>query len=378
VESASLASGAVVSSGGLLEVFGGGTAGGVLSSGGTFLWLGSGQDTTGMAFSSGAILEVGSGYVAGGDVGAGITEKVLASGVQSGGATLSGGVVDVLSGGIVSGMTVSSGGRLFIFSGGTDIDPTMNSGGSGVVSAGGLILAQSGGTAEIHGFLANSGALFASGSGGLVKIASGAVVSGGSAVVGDGVVEIAASSSENVAFLASGNGGLVLDDALGGRYKGRVLGFGGVSGANSVQFIAFTQIGSGATVSYKPAVGNTSGTLTVASGGVSATVTLVGHYTSTSFSASIVSGYVEVIDPLTTNGQTGIGLGAATTLAFSHHAGPAGVPPPTDGAHAAVIALLGNYMAASFVAPAGGQGTTAIAGATLTAEPPQLTHPQRG
>jgi hypothetical protein len=156
-----------------------------------------------------------------------------------------------------------------------------------------------------------------------------------------------------------------------------VVGFGGVSGSNSVQFIALTQIGSGATVSYKPAVGNTSGTLTVASGGVSATVTLVGHYTSTSFSASIVSGYVEVIDPLATKVQTDIAFGAATTLAFSHHAGTAGVPPPTDGAHAAAIALLGNYMAASFVAPAGGHGTT-ITGATLTAEPPQLTHPRRG
>jgi len=63
----------------------------------------------------------------------------------------------VLAGGIVSGMTVSSGGKLFVFSGGTDIDPTISSGGSGVVSASGLILAQSGGTAEIDGFLANSG-----------------------------------------------------------------------------------------------------------------------------------------------------------------------------------------------------------------------------
>ena len=57
---------------------------------------------------------------------------------------------------------------------------------------------------------------------------SGSVVSGGSAVVGDGVVEIATSSSENVTFVASGNGGLVLDDALDRSYKGRMFGFGGV------------------------------------------------------------------------------------------------------------------------------------------------------
>jgi autotransporter passenger strand-loop-strand repeat protein len=288
-----------------------------VSSGGTFEWLGSSKDTTGMTFSRGAVLEVGSGYVTAADVSAGITEKVLASGVQSGGAILSGGVVDVLAGGIVTGMVVSSGGKLFVFSGGTDIDPTISSGGSGIVSAGGLILAQSGGTAEIDGFLVNSGALFASGSDSLVEIASGSVVSGGSAVVGDGVVEIAASSSENVAFVSDGNGGLILDDALAGNYKGRVFGFGGVSGSNSVQFIAFTEIGSGATVSYKPAAGNTSGTLTVASGGVSATVTLVGHYTSASFVSSTVGGHVEITDPSAVPAHAGIAFGAATTLAYS-------------------------------------------------------------
>jgi hypothetical protein len=331
-----------------------------------------------MTFSSGAVLEVGSDYVAAADVSAGITEKVLASGVQSGGAILSGGLVDVLAGGIVSGVAVSSGGKLVVFSGGTDIDPTISSGGSGVVSAGGLILAQSGGTAEIDGFLANSGALFASGSGSLVLIAAGAVVSGGSAVVGDGVVEVATSSSENVVFVASGNGGLVLDAALGSGYKGRVFGFGGVSGANSAQFIAFTQIGSGA-VSYKPAAGNTSGTLTVASGGVSATVTLVGHYTSTSFSAGIVSGHVEITDPSTKPAHAGVAVGAATTLAYSQNGDKTGVSlTAAEGARAAAIALLGNYMAATFVTTADASGATAIGGTQPTAEqPPLLTHPQR-
>jgi len=60
-----------------------------------------------------------------------------------------------------------------------------------------------------------------------------------------------------------------------------------------------------------------------------------------------VSGYVEITDPLAANGQTGIALGAATTLAYSHHAGANGIPAPIDGAHAAVIALFGNHMAAS-------------------------------
>jgi hypothetical protein len=212
-----------------------------------------------------------------------------------------------------------------------------------------------------------------------VEIASGSVVSGGSAVVGDGVVEIATSSRENVAFVASGNGGLVLDDALGSSYKGRVFGFGGVSGSNSVQFIAFTQIGSGATVSYKPAAGNTSGTLTVASGGVSATVTLVGHYTSTSFISSAVSGYAEITDPLAAEAQGGIAFGAAPTLAYAQNGGKTGVSlTAAHGAHAAVIALLGNYMAATFVTTADASGATAVGGTRQTAEQqPQLTHPQR-
>jgi hypothetical protein len=48
------------------------------------------------------------------------------------------------------------------------------------------------------------------------------------------------------------------------------------------------------------------------------------------------------------------------------------------GAHAAVIALLGNDMAATFVTTADASGATSIGGARQTAEQqPQLTHPQR-
>jgi len=48
------------------------------------------------------------------------------------------------------------------------------------------------------------------------------------------------------------------------------------------------------------------------------------------------------------------------------------------GAHAAVIALLGNYMAATFVTTADASGATAVGGTRQTPEQqPQLTHPQR-
>ena len=108
-------------------------------------------------------------------------------------------------------------------------------------------------------------------------------------------------------------------------------------------------------------------------------MTLVGHYTSTSFVSSTVSGYVEITDPLAAQGQTGIAFGAATTLAYSQNGGKTDVSlTAAHGAHAAVIALLGNYMAATFVTTADASGATAVGGTRQTAEQqPQLAHPQR-
>jgi hypothetical protein len=88
-----------------------------------------------------------------------------------------------------------------------------------------------------------------------------------------------ASSSENVAFLANGSGGLVLN-GLGNAYAGRVSGFGVGSSAHSDhdQFIDFTGVNFvGAAVTYTSAnPSNTSGRLTVTDGVHSASVVLVG------------------------------------------------------------------------------------------------------
>jgi hypothetical protein len=70
---------------------------------------------------------------------------------------------------------------------------------SGSLGSRALIETLSGGTAVVTGTITNGGTLFASGAGSLVEIASGTVVSGGVAEVGDGNVEIGGSSSENVA-----------------------------------------------------------------------------------------------------------------------------------------------------------------------------------
>jgi hypothetical protein len=98
----------------------------------------------------------------------------------------------------------------------------------------------------------------------VVLITSGAVVTGGVAEIGNGTVFIAASSSENVSFLANGSGGLVLN-GLGNAYAGRVSGFGVGSSAHSDHdhFIDFDAVNfAGATFTYTSAnPSNTSGTL---------------------------------------------------------------------------------------------------------------------
>ena len=264
----------------------------------------------------------------------------------------------------------------------------------GKIGAGATLETLNGGTAIVSGGVANSGTLFADGSGSLVEIANGAVVNGGIAEIGDGVVEIAGSSGESVKFLSTGSGGLELD-GLGRAYTGRVSGFGGSGHTNHNQFIAFTAIGSGASVSYTSAASHTSGTLMVVSGGVSATVTLVGTYSAGNFVSTTVDGHVAITDPGVVNGgSTGAGMvgasaplngvdlpdiafGAQTTLAYSQNsADTGGTLTVTDGRHAAAIALLGNYMAGSFVAAADGHGGTLVTEAVQTNQPPPLSHPR--
>jgi hypothetical protein len=256
-------------------------------------------------------------------------------------------------------------------------------------------------------------------------------------------------------------------DGLGSAYKGRVSGFGsGVSAhSNHDQFIEFAQISSGGSFSYTSAnAANTSGTLKVVSGGVSATVTLVGHYSAGDFASSTVDGHMKITDPaafaqdavfgggsvgtlvvivhaprlvtiigspaILSEGGSGpltapdgavlvivgrnsstitfasssgtvefveptifggtvqnfaaqdridlptIAFGAQTTLAYSTNSGgTGGVLTVTDGSHAAAIALLGNYMAASFVIGADGYGGTLVTPAHPAEQQPLLARP---
>lgn len=264
----------------------------------------------------------------------------------------------------------------------------------GTIGLGAVIETLISGTLTVSGTVANSGILFASGADSTIAIEG--VVNGGIAQVGDGVVEVT-SSSENVAFVSTGIGGLQLD-GTNSAYKGRVTGFGSAAGGNSTQFLDFTAINF-ATESFTYTSGNTSntsGTLRVTDGTHSATVTLVGSYTSANFSATDDgSGHLMITDPPVVNGGSvaqgpgdalprhdidlpNIAFGAQTTLAYADNGKhTAGTLTVTDGRHAASLVLLGNYMAASFVAAPDGHGGTLVCEAQQTQQP-LLAHPPHG
>jgi hypothetical protein len=145
---------------------------------------------------------------------------------------------------------------------------------SGGTIGAGAVVETGGGTALVFGTVSNGGTLFAKSASDGVVITPGAVVNGGVALIGDGIVDIAGSSSESVRFLSNGNGGLEFADAPGqtSAFSGKVSGFGGVGHANGLQFIDLAQVtfafGSAITSSYASAnPANTSGTLFISSGG---------------------------------------------------------------------------------------------------------------
>jgi len=288
----------------------------------------------------------------------------------------------------------------------------------------GVIEVESGATLTLSGKLANSGTLFASG--GTLFLAG--VVSGGTTVIGNGLVDIASASSENVVFQSGGTGGVELD--IASAYTGKVTGFG----SNTNQFIDFTHINSaGATVSYTSST-SSSGVLKVTSGGHTlAAINMVGHYTTADFtSGTDSSGHLEITDPpvveqkpgnasatiaagtvlevkvpdsgkVTFAGPTGtlwldrpsiftgkvadfgaqesidlpgIPFGVHTTLGYSENSSDTGgILSVKNGVRIAKLALLGNYMAASFVTAADGHGGTLITEASQTTQQTLLTKP---
>jgi hypothetical protein len=307
-----------------------------------------------------------------------------------------GGQITAFNGNTLSGVTIAASSFL------VDIDDGILTLKGGTIGAG-AIIETSGGTAIVSGTVTNGGTLFASATGDLIEIASGAVVNGGVAQIGNGIVEIAGSSGESVKFLSNGSGGLKIADTVGhtSAFSGRVSGFGGSGHSNHLQFIDLVSVTSAGVItsSYVSAnAANTSGTLFISSGGTMvAAIKMVGGYSVGEFHiTSGAGGTVAITDPMVSNGgsvqpsaastfpRPGINLpdiafGAQTTLAYSQNATGAGGPlTVSDGRHMAAFALLGNYMAGSFVAVADGHGGTLITEANPQQQQPLLTHPPHG
>ena len=133
----------------------------------------------------------------------------------------------------------------------------------------------------------------------------------------------------------------------------------------------------------------------VSSGGqLVASIDLIGVYSAGNFTVtSGAGGTVEIVDPAVVGGgsvdtrsaammwlRTSVDLpsvvaGARTTLAGTTDGMETAHTPPA-AALAAAVALLGNYMAASFVGVAHAQGGTNVV-ESETAAHPQLTHLHR-
>jgi hypothetical protein len=371
---------------------------------------------------------------------------ILASGVGANvdldGATISGGTLRTIGTGAVietvSGTTNTIAGATI--AGGSLVEATSGSTltiSGGTIGPAAIVETATSGTAIVSGTVSNSGTLFASGSGSLVEIANGAVVNGGVAEVGNGIVDIKGASSEKVTFQAGGSGGLQLDDPLG--YTGKVIGFGvsgGISHADHNQYIDLTSVtySAGEIATYSANSSNTGGVLTVSSGGQAvAKINLVGAYVTSNFHVrSGIGNTLEITDPSITEQQPGetaaaiaggtvleintpdsvkvifggsggtlwldqaetfagtvagfgaqgridlsnIGFGSQTTLGNSENkSDTGGTLTITDGTHTAAIALFGNYMASTLVAGADGHGGTLVTETPLPGQPPLLAHP---
>jgi hypothetical protein len=297
----------------------------------------------------------------------------------------------------------------------------------GAISSGSTVEINSSTTLAIGGAVKNSGALLVNG--GTLDV-EGALIGGVTDISGAGKMVIATASSENVAFVGNSAGQVVLDQAPS--YTGQISGFGTTQSID----LADINFAGGVTMSYAPSNRrNTSGVLTIKEGSNTVSLELEGSYTLANFRvASDGNGGTLLTDPslitqqpgnkaatvgnntvlevnthdsgnVTFTGTSGTlwldqpstftgkvsGLGAQndidlSTIAFGAHAtlgyspnnnNTGGTLSVTNGSQSASIALLGNYMASSFVMGSDNHGgTMVLADATQSANQSLLTNPQ--
>ena len=319
------------------------------------------------------------------------TGLILASG--------SGAQVDLNNATIVGGKLQTSGSTAFI----ETVRGSTNMLEGGTISSGSTIEINAGSTLTLTGSVANSGTLLVNG--GTLDVAG--VLTGGTAEIGGaGKMEIAQASSENVDFLANSTGQLVLDQSTG--YTGQISGFG------TTQSIDLTDIdfATGVKISYvSNNRRNTSGVLTITDGTHTTHLEMQGSYTLANFKvASDGTGGTLLTDPKVTKSQllnavditseagtrrsleqldpyrsTSLqrrspetALGVQATLGYSPNSNnTGGTLSFSAGANSAQIALLGSYMASSFVMASGNQGNTLLgAEAAQSGSQTHLTNPQ--
>ena len=209
--------------------------------------------------------------------------------------------------------------------------------------------------------------------------------SGSFALLNSGSLEFGAADSENVTFMAGANGSLTFDHSLTAPFTGSVSG---LSPKNAIILADLTWTPRKMTATFS---GDTSGgTLTVSNGTNSVALKLLGDYTTASWKLSKDNmGGTRVVDPPVTGSLTsdanngaaggidlsGISFDANTTLAYSANGNNSGGNlTVSDGLHAQTVALLGQYMASSFVMASDGHGGTMITDPPSNQQPLQI-HP---
>jgi autotransporter passenger strand-loop-strand repeat protein len=234
---------------------------------------------SGLAFAP--IVSSGVEYLASGGVASGAlvlsAQENIAAGAAARGATVSSGGV-VLDAGGMSAVVLSSGAGAYIATGGGAVSTSVRSGAADVVSSGGVASGTRliGGSELVFAGGVTISALIGSGGMDLIEangIASAATISGGTLELMSG----AATGAGAVTFASSGGGILLLDDSV--HFGGLVAGFGQPDFLD-LRDIAF---GSSTTLSFTPALGNTSGTLTVTDGAHTANIMLLGQYVTGQF-----------------------------------------------------------------------------------------------
>ena len=250
----------------------------------------------------------------------------------------------------------------------------------GSISETGPITIQDSANVTINGTV--SGDNFTIGNSAVLDIASAVTGTSGSfTLMNSANLEFGAAESENIGVAAGATGTLKFDKSAS------VTGsISGLTRKNAVDLGDLDWVSGKmkATFAANAANPTSGGVLTVTNGTNSAELNLLGNYTKAAWNLSKDgSGGTLVVDPpvdgsLTPDPAGGaqgqidlpdISFGADTMLGYSENSdNTGGILTVGDGNHAASLALMGQYMASSFVAASDGHGGTLITDPPLTPE----------